>query len=333
MRAKVLAVDFVEEPLDIERGVLGEVADVFALGAEREEELWGRIEDADAIMLYHFLRMGEDTVRRLRRCRLIVRCGVGIDNVDWRTARECGIAIANIPDYGTEEVADSAVGMILSLVRGLNLLNSRGRAARGPWSYTQAMPLHRLRGRVCGLVGLGRIGKAVALRLVRFGFQVQFYDPYVPDGTEKALGIARAESLRALLESSDVVSLHCPLTRETEGMIDEETLHWMRHGASLVNTGRGALIDTRPLLEAVRSGRLAGAALDVLPVEPPEPGDPLIDAWRDPEDPAHDKILICPHAAFYSEEGLLEIRRRASENCRRVLLGMPVRNVIGPDGL
>ncbi|HUF62088.1 MAG TPA: C-terminal binding protein [Verrucomicrobiales bacterium] len=331
MRGKVVVADFLEEPLVVEREILGDLAEVSALGAEKEEQLKGRIEDADAVMLYHFLTMGGQTVRSLRRCRLIVRCGVGIDNVDWKAAAECGISVANVPDYGTEEVADSTMALMLALARGVNLLNSRGRAGRGAWSYTEAIPLRRLRGRVFGIVGLGKIGTAAAQRARAFGMEVGFYDPYVLRGEDEMLGLRRAGSLRELFEASDVVSLHCPLTAETEGMIDSESLGWMRPGSILVNTARGGLAVPEAVLEAVRSGRLAGAGLDVLPVEPPSAEAPLIAAWRDARDPAHDRIILCPHAAFYSEEGLLEIRRRASENCRRALLGEALRNVVsGP---
>lgn len=316
----------------IEREILGDVAEVIALGAEKEEQLKGRIEDADAVMLYHFLTMGEATIRSLRRCRLIVRCGVGVDNIDWKTAAECGVFVANVPDYGTEEVADSAMAMMLALARGVNLLNSRGRAGRGAWSYTEAIPLHRLRGRVFGIVGLGKIGLATAQRARAFGMEVRFYDPYVTGAEDESEGLIRAGSLRELLEASDVLSLHCPLTVDTEGMIDSEAVGWMRAGSILVNTARGGLVVSEAVLGAVCSGRLAGVGLDVLPVEPPSPEDPLLAAWRDIRNPAYDRIILCPHAAFYSEEGLLEIRRRASENCRRALLGEGLRNVVAGPG-
>ena len=145
---------------------------------------------------------------------------MGYDNVDCGLARQRGIPVANVPDYGTEDVADTAIGMMLALARGIAYLNSRLRAELGPWSYLQAVPLHRLRGRVFGIVGLGRIGTAAALRAKALGMDVAFYDPYKPDGYDKALGVRRVESFDELLAQAHVLSLHCPLTEETRHMVD-----------------------------------------------------------------------------------------------------------------
>jgi D-3-phosphoglycerate dehydrogenase/C-terminal binding protein len=327
-RAKVVVADFIVADLDHERRILGDVAEAVALKASHEDELLGRVEDADALMLYHTLRLTQRTIARLERCRLIVRCGVGYDNVDIATARLHGIPVANVPDYGTEEVADSAIGLTLALTRGIHLLTGRLRERRGPWSYTQVSPLHRLRGRCFGVVGLGRIGTAVALRAKALGLDVLFHDPYVPDGRERSLGVRGVETLADLLGQSYVVSLHCPLTAETQHLIDRKTLAAMAAGSYLVNTARGGVVDAMAVLDAVTVGRLAGAALDVLEDEPPPENHPLVVAWRDPTHPAHDRLILNPHAAFYSEEGLLDMRLKGSENCRRVLLGQPPRNVV-----
>lgn len=327
-RPRVVVTDFIREPLDHERNILGDVADVAALDAQREQELWGRIEDADAIMLYHFISITAETIAKLQNCRLIVRCGVGYDNVDRAAARARGIPVANVPDYGSEEVADSAIGMLLSLTRGIHLFNQRGLRQQGEWIYTQARPLRRLRGRTLGLVGVGRIGTATALRGKALGLRVLFYDPHVPDGRDKALGIERCESLRELMEQSDIVSLHCPLSEETRHLINLQSLGWMKPGGYLVNTARGAVVDAASVLEAVTTGHLAGAGLDVLEVEPPLDTDPLMMAWRNPTHPAHDRLIINPHAAFYSEEGLDDMRIKGSQNCLRVLRGEPPRNVV-----
>ncbi len=327
-RARVVVTDFLIEELDHERRLLGDLATVTALNAASEDELIGRIEDADALMLYHTIHLSGKTIERLQCCRLIVRCGVGYDNVDTLAARKRGIPVANVPDYGTEEVADSAIGLALSLTRGLHLLSSRLRDARGPWTWAQTRPLHRLRGRCFGVIGLGRIGTAVALRARALGMDVVFHDPYVPDGRDRALGIRRAETLAKLLGQSYVVSLHCPLTPETRHLINPETLTGMPTGSYLINTARGGAVDALAVLDAVSSGHLHGAALDVLEQEPPETDSPLLRAWRDPLHPAHDRLILTAHAAFYSEEGLLDMRIKGAENCRRVLLGQPPRNVV-----
>ncbi|MGI8604609.1 MAG: C-terminal binding protein [Verrucomicrobiales bacterium] len=327
-RAKVVVTDFIDEPLDHERHILSELAEVVAFNAFSEDDLVGKIEDADAVMLYHFISLTARTIERLTRCKLIVRCGVGFDNVDIRTARERGIAVANVPDYGTEDVADSAIGMMLALTRGVHYLNSRLQHGKGFWIYTQAQSLHRLRGRVFGVIGIGRIGTATALRAKAFGMDVVFYDPYVPQGRDKSLGIRCAETLEELLGQAYVISAHCPLTRETNHLLNRETIAKMPPGSFVINTARGGVVDALAVLDAITSGHLRGAAIDVLEPEPPPDDHPLIQAWRDPNHPAHDRLILNPHSAFYSEEGLLDMRIKGSQNCRRVLLGQNPYNVV-----
>src|SRR4051812_6329624 len=161
---KIIITDFVADSLPIEKEIIGDNARLVTLDAHDENDLEGNIEDADAIIMYHSVTMSSSTLDRLRHCRLIVRAGVGIDNVDHAYARTLGIPVANIPDYGSEDVADSAIGMILALTRGIHYLNSRLREGMGEWSYQQVKPLKRMRGCKIGIIGLGRIGTAAALR-------------------------------------------------------------------------------------------------------------------------------------------------------------------------
>ena len=326
-RHKIVITDFIADSLAIERAIAGKDAEVISLAASGEEDLEGKIEDADAIIMYHTIPLTSKTIGRLKQCRLIVRAGVGVDNVDHAYARTCGVPVANIPDYGCEEVADTAIGMMLALTRGIVLLNSRLRGRQGPWSYTQAQPLARLRNGVIGIVGLGRIGTAAALRAKAMGMKVVFYDPFKPDGFDKALGIQKADSLKSLLQQIKVLSLHCPLTRETHHLINERTLEYLPSGAYLINTARGGVVDTSAIPDAIESGRLSGAAFDVLEQEPPF-NDLLVQAWKDPAHPAHHKVIINPHAAFYSEEGLQEIRVRSAQACMQALQGGEVRNIV-----
>jgi D-3-phosphoglycerate dehydrogenase/C-terminal binding protein len=197
----VVITDLMADELAPERETLGPGIRLEALDARREEDLAGRIEDADAVIVYQ-VPVSRCTIERLERCRVIVRGGVGYDNVDGPFARERGIALANVPDYCTEEVADSALGLMLALTRGLSSSNSRLRAAEIPWSYAEAAPLRRLRGRVLGIVGLGRIGTATALRAKALGMDVAYYDPYKPLGFDKALGLRHAETLEELVRQS-----------------------------------------------------------------------------------------------------------------------------------
>lgn len=327
-RPRVIVTDFLEGPLVHEMEILGDMAEVTALAAEREEDLIGKVEDAAALMVFHTIAITATTIDRLENCKLIVRCGVGYDNVDGAAARARGIALANVPDYGTEEVADSAIGLALSLARGINQLNSRLRAGQGEWSYTQARPVRRLRGRVFGIIGLGRIGTAAALRARALGMDVRYYDPYVPDGRDKSLGVTRCDRLDELLCESHIVSCHCPLTDETRHLINDETIGKMRYGSFLVNTSRGGVVDVAAVARGIEAGHLAGAGIDVLETEPPDDDNPLIAAWRDPEHPAHNRVIVNPHIAFYCEEGLEEMRIKGAENCRRALLGERLRNVV-----
>ncbi len=327
-RYRVVVTDYLNDELGPERVVLAGLAEVEALCARSEDELRGRVEDADALLVYHYITIGPATIARLRRCKVIVRCGVGYDNVDHVAAARRGIPVAHIPDYGSEEVADTAIGMMLALTRGITLANTLLRTGRAPWNHQAVVPLRRLRGRVFAIVGLGRIGTAVALRARAIGMEVIFYDPYKPSGYEKALGIRRSNTLRELLDQAFVLSLHCPLTEETYHMIDAGALAQMPPESYLINTARGAIVDSRALLAALESERLAGAALDVLEQEPPAANDPLIAAWRDPTHPAHTRLIITPHSAFYSDESILEMRVKSATAVRLALSGEPIPNVV-----
>jgi D-3-phosphoglycerate dehydrogenase/C-terminal binding protein len=327
-RFRVVVADFVTDALQPEREILGDIADIAALDANTESDLLGKIEDADAVMVYHNIAITKATIATLKNCKLIVRCGVGFDNVDHVFARSRGIPVGNVPDYGTEEVADSAIGMALALARGINFFNNRLQRGAGDWSYMQGSPVLRLRGRVFGIIGLGRIGAAAAVRAKALGMDVAFYDPLKPDGWDKALGIRRVEKLDDLLKQSFIVSVHCPLTPDSKHIVDARALSLMQKGSFLVNTARGGCVDATSIPEAIRNGTLAGAAIDVLPQEPPPADHPLLVAWRDTNDPCHDRVILNPHSAFYSEEGLLDMRVKGAQACRRALLGEPLRNVV-----
>lgn len=327
-RFQVFITDFIAADLSVERKILGDIADIHGLDARHEDDLLGKIEQADAVMMYHAIQMSSRVIERLTRCKLIVRCGVGVDNVDHAAARKCGIPVTNVPDYGTDEVADSAIGLLLSLARGIHMLNSRLKRGQGAWSHLQAAPIHRLQGRTLGIVGLGRIGTAAALRGKALGMRVLFHDPYLRDGYDKALGIERVESLEELLSRSFALSLHCPLTPETTNLIDAQAIAQMPRGSFLVNTARGGVVDPQAVVAALAEGHLSGAGIDVLVQEPPEEDHPLLIAWRDPNHPAHDRLIVNPHSAFYSEEGLMDMRVKGSQSCRRSLLGQPQRNVV-----
>lgn len=328
MKPKVIITDFLNDDLAPEKEIFGDLADVVALNAFSEDELAGKIDDADAVLLYHYLGLSEKTINRLARCRIIVRCGVGYDNVDRNAARERGIPVANVPDYGTADVADSAIGMMLALTRGIHFLNSRLRRREGEWAHDQAAPLYRLHERTLGIIGMGRIGTATALRAKAIGMNVIYYDPYAPQGRDKSLGVRCVETLEELLSRSFVVSPHCYLSPETKHIINHDTIAQMPKGSYLVNTSRGGVVDVMAVIDALESEHLAGAAIDVLETEPPSEDHPLIEAWRDPAHPAHDRLILNPHSAFYCEEGLMDMRVKGAQNVKRVFEGKEPYNVV-----
>ncbi len=325
---RVFISDFQHGSVDVEQQILGELATVETLDCVTEQDMWGRADNAHALMVYHTLKISKATIDRLKRCKLIVRCGVGYDNVDHVHARACGIPVANVPDYGTGEVADSAIGLMLALTRGIAYQNTLLRSPTVTWRFDHVRPLHRLQGRTFAIIGLGRIGTAAALRAKALGMDVIFFDPFQADGFDKALGVRRVETLSELLPQAFVLSCHSPLTPETHHIVDAAAIAQMPQGSFLINTSRGAVVDVTAIPAAIASGQLAGAGIDVLPEEPPPDNHPLLVAWRDPNHLAHHRVILNAHNAFYSEEGLRDMRVKGTEACRRVLLGLPLRNVV-----
>ena len=309
---------------DIERRILGHSCEVRMLNATCAAEL--RSEDldaADVVAVWHTIEVDDALLGRLPRCKLIVRMGVGYDNVDVRSAGARGIPVCNVPDYGTEEVADSALALILGLFRGSLegcAAGARDDEIRGADAIARAVPyVRRVRGATLGLVGLGRIGAAVAVRAKAFGLDVSFFDPHVADGYDKALGIRRAPTLEALLERSDCVSVHCNCAargaRQTlaapEKYLDAAAFDRLPRGALFVNTARGELVDEAALADALASGRVAAAALDVHAAEP----------FRERTSPlgAVKNCFHCPHSAWYSPESRIEMREKGATAARAVV--------------
>lgn len=325
---RVVVADHQHGPAEVEQQIVGDLAEVVSLDVTSEEQLWDIAPETDVLLIFHTIRITKPTIERLSRCKLIVRCGVGFDNVDYVCARARNIPVANVPDYGTEEVADSAIGLTLALTRGIAYQNTLLRDPDVPWHFDHVRPLRRLRGETFGIVGLGRIGSAAAVRAKALGMNVIFFDPFKADGYDKSLGVRRVESIEELLSESLVVSCHCPLTPETHHLINKQSLSRMRVGSYVVNTSRGGVVDIDAIVPAIESGQLAGAGIDVLPEEPAPKDHPLLVAWRDPKHPCHTRVILNAHNAFYSEEGLRDMRAKGAEAARRALLGVPLRNVV-----
>lgn len=310
----ILYADSRAADLDVERAVASGDAELLNPRQKTFEAIdakdWER---CDAVVT---ARMPIDTkvIPHLKRARIVVRHGVGFDVVDLEACGEAGIAVCNVPDYGTTEVADSAIAMMLAFARGTAALDSALRAdLKGSWTHAGNVTGRRLRGACFGVIGLGRIGTAAALRARAFGMDVAFYDPLLPNGTELALGFKRARTLHALLGLADVVSIHTPLTKETRGMINAEAVAAMKQGAYVINTARGPICDTAALTEGLKSGKLAAVGLDVLPKEPASTDDPFVAAWSANEPWIRGRALLNPHAGFYSPDSFVDLRRKAME--------------------
>ena len=327
---KVPITDYVAPPALFEEEILSDIADVICLQLIGEAALQGKIEDADALLVFHTVSFSSDSIRRLKKCRGIVRCGVGYDNVDLEAAGEKGIYVCNVPDYGVDEVADHAMALMLACARGLRFTEKRLPKTLHPWNIRVLQPLHRLAGATFGIIGLGRIGTATAMRAKAFRMKVVACDPYIPDGMDKALDVTMM-SLDALLSVSDVVSVHTPLTEETLRIVGAPQLAKMKPHAILINTARGKCVDTRALAEVLRAGKIGGAGLDVLPDEPPDVNEPIIAVWQQ-EDPLIN-LLITPHSAFYTEHSQKEMRVKAAQEVRRILLGERPHNVVNREFL
>jgi phosphoglycerate dehydrogenase-like enzyme len=316
----VLVTDHAWPSLDVERRILAEIGvEIIAAETGSEDELTELAAGVEAI-LTNWKPVSARVLRSATRCRTVARYGVGLDNIDVAAATELGMVVSNVPDYCIDEVSDHALALVLALSR--RIVDFAGQTRAGGWDNQGAGAMHRLRGRVLGLVGFGRIGRAVAARAQPFGLSVLAYSPSLsasPSG-----GVRTARSLDELLRSSDVVSLHAPLTDATRHMIGAEQLAMMRPDAFLVNTARGALVDEGALVEALGQGALGGAGLDVMDEEPPGQDHPL---RRTPG------VIMTPHAAFYSVESINELQVKAAGNVATVLGGGVPATVVNPDVL
>jgi len=264
--------------------------------------------DADAILVT-YAKLPGDLLRQLRRCKAIGRFGLGVDNIDIAAAAELGITVTYVPDYCMQEVSDHAMALLLALARKVPQSNALVQAGR--WDMPAVVPIHRLAGRVLGLVGFGNIPRALAPKARAFGLRVVAHDPNVSQQALAAVGV-ESMSFDRLLEISDFVSIHAPLLPVTRGLFNAEVFGKMKQGACLINTARGPLVDEDALIAALDSGHLAGAALDVVAVEPLPKESRLI---------GRDNVVLTPHTGFYSVEALNELQTKCAADVARVLSG------------
>lgn len=312
--SKVFITDGIDNP-QIEKSILGDyLSDRFSPEAE--------------ILINWNKRITPAYLDQFTKLKAIIRCGVGYDHIDIQECKQRNIFVCNDPDYCTEEVSNTAVAMILNGTRKISQYNEICRTALNKWQDNVQTDVVRDAELTIGIIGLGRIGKSTVKKCQILGFKTIFYDPYVAENLEKELKITRKKHLNELITSSDIISLHCPLTEETKGMVDQEFISLMRPHSMVINTARGKLIKDLSVIElSLRNGHLSFVGLDVLPSEPPEQ-HPLIDAWIKGEEWLAGRLIINPHASFYSQQSVLEVRKKAAQNALGIIQGEKPQNNI-----
>jgi D-3-phosphoglycerate dehydrogenase len=329
---KVLVPDAYMRDLDIERGITGDRVEYLVYDETDPEKIPDDVwRSCDAILVWHRMHIKAPVVARLDRCRLIIRVGVGFDIVDVAACRERGIPVSNVPNYGTTEVADHAMALLLNLARGLGAYEARLKADLANGFVAENIPVvRRIRGATFGAIGMGRIGTAVARRSAAFDMKVIYFDPFHAEGHELGLGLERTKTMDALLERSDIVGLHVPLSEATVNLMGAAQFRRMRPGSIFINVARGGLVDIEALHDALASGHLAAAGLDVLPKEPPVPAPRLVKEWAENAPWLAGRLIVTPHSAFYSEAGYRDMRVFSAEVLVDYLFDGNLRNNVNP---
>lgn len=318
---RILTTECDHDTFDAEQAVADAAgAELVVAQAFDDDTLVANCADADAILV-QYAQITAEVMDRLPRLKAIGRYGVGVDSVDVAAATARGIAVCNVPDYGTEAVSDHAIAMALAVARGIPRLDRGVRA--GSFDLVAVRPLYQTRERVFGVLGLGRIGAATARKAAGLGYEVIGYDSAAPEGATEYHGV-RVVSLEELLRRSQVLSVHTPLTDETRGLVGPAEIATMRSDAIIVNTARGGIVDNDALVDALREGRLAGAAIDCHTTEPIPAEDPLT---------SFDNVVLTPHLAWYSEESYVELKRRTIANVVDVVAGRHPRDILNPEVL
>lgn len=307
--------------LDIEHRVLQDVAMVVDGNALSSAELETALGSAQAILLGTRSRLDAPQIAELEQCRVIVRYGIGVDNIALEQATERGILVANVPDYCLDEVSDHAISLLLAASR--RLLRAATALRAGTWNMNLLNGVQRLSEQTVGVVGYGRIGQMVAYKIHPFVHRIVAFDPVVsPDAMRRENVIS--VSLEQLLGEADFISLHCPLNAHTRHLMNAKTLALAKPTAWLINTSRGELVDEAALYDALVAGRLGGAALDVFAQEPPSPDLPLLQL---------ENVIATPHIAYYSASALQDLQQSAALEARAVLTGQKPKWLVNPQAL
>ncbi|PIN84646.1 MAG: 2-hydroxyacid dehydrogenase [Candidatus Diapherotrites archaeon CG11_big_fil_rev_8_21_14_0_20_37_9] len=327
---KLYITDYFRRNIKLDPKLLGKDIEVKLLQQPDEKKLFPEIEDADALIVDKTL-ITAYTLEKLTKCKIIARFGIGYDNVDIKSAGKNGIYVCNCPDFCHEEVADHAVGLMLSMTRNIvGYNNGLLKGDKSKWRPFGLASTKRLRDKTIGLIGLGRIGKEVAKRLQGFRVKVLFYDPNVSAITGNDYGAIKANSVEELASKSDIVSFHLPLNPETKVMANDNFFSNLKKGAYLINTSRGGILDTKALLRAMKKGIVEKAALDVLEEEPINFDEPLIKKWL-ADEKLQSHLILTPHVAFYSPESTEEIQGKILKNIHLAFAGKQPINCVNLD--
>lgn len=285
-------------------------------------------EETTIALVWH-KKIDEEFLSKYKKLRAIVRYGVGVDNIDLQRCKELNIKVCNTPDYGIDEVSDTAIAMILNLSRRVKELEYFALKNKKSWTG-EPIPfsMKRINRMKIGIIGLGRIGGAVARKLKVFSSNISFYDPYLSSGIEKTFGLERFDNLKDLLKNSDVVTIHTPLTKETKGMVDLDFISTMKKNSILINVSRGPIVkDNEIILNALEKNLISGFGTDVFTEEPPNSDDKLYKCWFQ-KDEVSNKVIINPHTSYFSEEAIKECREKASLNILNIIKDLKIINRI-----
>lgn len=302
MEYKILMTDSIFKDQQIERDMLQKIdAGLVVARNSDEKTLAGLAGDVDGILVT-YARVTRVVIEAAGKCKIIVRTGIGLDNIDIAAATAKKIMVANVPDYCIVEVADHTIALMLNCLRKITYYANAVKG--GIWDMTIGKPIQRISSMVLGLYGFGNIARAVALRAQAFGMRVVAYDPYIKAPVFKKANVHCISSFKQFVSSIDVLSLHAPLTEENQGIINYDVFARMKQSAYLINTSRGGLINEADLCEAIDKGEIMGCGLDVMQTEPGDVKSPLL---------KYGMVCITPHAAFYSNESDIELRTKSAE--------------------
>jgi D-3-phosphoglycerate dehydrogenase / 2-oxoglutarate reductase len=311
MAFKVLLTDYEFENLKYEEDVFKESGlDIEFVKAQckTEDEVAEQAKHADAI-LNQYAPISRRVIESLENAKVISRYGVGVNTIDLDAANEKSITVANVPDYGMEEVSNHALALLLSWARKVTLLNNE--VKKGNWDFKACVPIHRFNNQTVGVLGFGRIPRRFIEKVKPLGFKLAAYDPFVSAEDMASAGVQKME-LDEIISEADYLSVHVPLIKDTFHLLNADRFSQMKKNAVIINTARGPIIDEKALIEALENGEIAGAALDVAEEEPISIDSPLLHM---------DNVIITPHSAWYSEEAMVELRQKAAKNIVQVLKG------------